>query len=95
MPQLTLDYVRGEREVKFHEALYESLLRQYEAAKLDESRSAPMIQVVDPAQIPDTKSWPPRLSLVALFTILGLAVGAASVFYPHWAKSARTLISAR
>jgi uncharacterized protein involved in exopolysaccharide biosynthesis len=88
MPQLTLDYVRGEREVKFHEALYESLLRQYEAAKLDESRSAPMIQVVDSAQVPDSKSWPPRVPLVLLCALLGLAIGAASVLYRQWASSA-------
>lgn len=95
MPQSMLDYVRGEREVKFHETLYESLLRQYEAAKLDESRSAPMIQVVDPAQVPDTKSWPPRFAVVVLFVLLGLAAGAASVLYPEWANSARAAVSPR
>jgi tyrosine-protein kinase Etk/Wzc len=71
VPALMLDYIRREREVKYHEALYELLLRQFESAKLDESRSAPMIQVVDPAVVPDTKSGPPRTLLTLLFTVLG------------------------
>jgi tyrosine-protein kinase Etk/Wzc len=71
VPQLTLDYVRKEREVKYHEALYELVLRQYESAKLDESRSAPMVQIVDPAIVPDTKSGPPRVPLTLLAAFLG------------------------
>ena len=71
VPELTLIYVRKARDVKFHEALYELLLRQYETAKLDEARSAPLIQVVDYASAPDTKSGPKR----TLLTLLALAVG--------------------
>ncbi len=71
VPELTLIYVRKAREVKYHEALYELLLRQYEAAKLDESRSSPLIQVVDYAVVPDMKSGPKR----GLLTLLALLVG--------------------
>ena len=77
VPELTLDYVRREREVKYHEALYELLLRQFESAKLDESRSAPMLQVVDSAVVPDTKSGPPRTLLTLLSAFLGGIVAAA------------------
>ena len=42
VPQVQLDYVRKEREVKYHEALFEMLARQYEAARLhDEARERP------------------------------------------------------
>jgi uncharacterized protein involved in exopolysaccharide biosynthesis len=61
-----LDYLRKLRDVKYHETLFEILAKQYEAAKMDEAREAPVIQVLDPAVVPDKKSWPPR----ALF-ILG------------------------
>lgn len=71
-PGLTLDYVRRAREVKYHEALYELLLRQYESAKLDESKSAPLIQVVDAAVVPDSKSGPLR----AIFTMIAFVLGA-------------------
>jgi len=69
VPALTLEYVRKEREVKYHEALFALLARQYEAARLDESRSAPLMQVVDSATKPDKKSGPLRtvLTLAAFF----------------------------
>lgn len=76
MPELTLDFVRKARDVKYHEALYELLLRQYESAKMDESKSAPLVQVVDYAVVPDTKSWPLRTIFTALGFVLGGFAGA-------------------
>ncbi len=71
VPQLQLDYVRKEREVKYHEALFDMLSKQYEAARLDEAHDAPVLQVLDPASYPDTKSSPKRL----YYMLGGLAVG--------------------
>jgi len=82
VPELTLEYARKDREVKYHEALYELLLRQYESARLDESRSAPIIQIVDLAAVPDTKSGPPRMLLVLLATFAGGFFSAAWVMVP-------------
>ena len=79
VPELTLIYVRQAREVKYHEALYELLLRQYESAKLDESHSAPLMQVVDYATVPDTKSGPKRTLLTFLAALLGGFAGAVWV----------------
>ena len=76
VPELTLTYIRKARDVKYHEALYELLLRQYESAKLDEARSAPLMQVVDYAVVPDTKSGPARTLLTILAFILGGMIGA-------------------
>lgn len=82
VPELTLEYARKDREVKYHEALYELLLRQYESARLDESRSAPIIQIVDLAAVPDTKSGPQRMLLVLLATFVGGFCSAACVVLP-------------
>jgi uncharacterized protein involved in exopolysaccharide biosynthesis len=71
VPELQLDYVRKEREVKYHEALFEALSRQFEAARLDEARDAPVLQVLDPASYPDTKSSPKR----SYYMLGGLVVG--------------------
>jgi tyrosine-protein kinase Etk/Wzc len=78
-PELMLDYVRRDREVKYHEALYELLLRQYESARLDESRSAPFVQVVDQAIAPDTKSGPSHALLILGSAFLGGLLGIAWV----------------
>ena len=72
IPSISLEYVRKAREVKFHEALFEMLARQYELAKQDEGKTISMIQVLDKAVPPEHKSWPPR----SLFCLLGLMGGA-------------------
>jgi tyrosine-protein kinase Etk/Wzc len=77
LPQASLDYIRRLRDLKYHETLFEILAKQYEAARIDEARLAPVLQVVDFAVIPDKKSWPPRKLLIFAAGCLGaLAAGA-------------------
>jgi tyrosine-protein kinase Etk/Wzc len=76
VPALQLEYVRKERELKYHEALFDMLSRQYEAARLDEARDAPLLQVLDEASFPDTKSAPKRSYYMLGGLLLGL-IGSA------------------
>lgn len=76
VPQLALEYVRRQREVKYHEVLFELIAKQYEAARLDESRESPLLQIVDQATIPDKKSGPPRMLLLLGAAFLGAFLGA-------------------
>lgn len=64
VPESGLEYIRRLRDVKYHEALFEMLAKQYEAAKLDESKEAAVIQVIDPAIKPEKKSGPARSLMV-------------------------------
>jgi uncharacterized protein involved in exopolysaccharide biosynthesis len=75
VPQVQLQFVRAEREVKYHEALFEMLSRQYEAAQLDEARDPPILQILDSASYPDSKSSPKRLLMIASGLIVGLLAG--------------------
>jgi len=61
VPEDSLEYARKLREVKYHETLFDLLSRQYEAAKIDEAKSAPIIQVIDRAIPPDKQSGPHRI----------------------------------
>jgi tyrosine-protein kinase Etk/Wzc len=81
VPELALEYVRKEREVKYHEVLFQLLARQFETARLDESREAPLLQVVDRAVVPDTKSGPPRTLLLLAAAILGIFLGSIWVLF--------------
>ena len=54
------DYVSKFREFKYQETLFELFSRQYELARLDESREGALIQVVDVAQPAEHKSKPKR-----------------------------------
>jgi capsule polysaccharide export protein KpsE/RkpR len=67
VPKLGLEYLRALRDLKYNEALFELLSKQYEIARIDEAKDAPAVQIVDLAVPPEHKSWPPR----AFLTISG------------------------
>ena len=90
VPEAELEYVRKEREVKYHEALFDMLSRQYEAARLDEARDAPVLQVLDSASYPDTKSSPKRSYYMLGGLIIGFIAGCAWVLV---VRSIQTFLS--
>lgn len=61
------DYIAKYRDFKYHEALFELFAKQFELAKVDESREGAVIQVLDVAQVPERKSGPRKI-VVALMT---------------------------
>jgi len=65
LPEAGVGYVRARREMKLQESLLEAMLRQYEAAKLDEAKEGPQLQQVDMAVPPDHKSKP-SISLIMI-----------------------------
>jgi len=77
-PASSLRYLDAMREMKYREALWEVLVRQYESARLDEAKDAVFIQVVETATAPDRKSKPKRALMVIL---AGLATGFMMVLW--------------
>jgi len=71
VPEAGLQYVRKLRDLKYSEAIFDMLAKQSEAARLDEARTAAVIQVLDPAIVPDRKSSPQRTLIVVIVTMLG------------------------
>jgi uncharacterized protein involved in exopolysaccharide biosynthesis len=61
------------------------LMKQYDAAKLDESKDAAIIQVVEPAIEPDRKSSPKRALIVVLFAFVGFFAGCILALF-LWGK---------
>lgn len=73
-------YMDRYREYKYQESLFELFSRQFEAARLDESREGSLIQVVDEATPPEHKSKPKRAFIAAgaaflagLLLVIGIA----------------------
>jgi tyrosine-protein kinase Etk/Wzc len=91
LPAAAIDYVRAAREVKFHESMLGSMLRQYEAAKLDEAKEGPVLQQVDVAQPPDRKSRPSRALIVLGSTGLAMLLAAIVVVWRRY----RALVGAQ
>lgn len=73
-PEDSLEYTRKLREVKYHDALYDLLSKQEEAARIDEAKSAPVLQLVDSAVPSDKKSGPPRLLITLAVGLIGVVV---------------------
>ena len=66
----SLEYLRLAREAKYHESLYDFLSRRLEAARIDEAKNAVLVQVVDRAIVPEKKSGPKRMLIVAVTAML-------------------------
>jgi tyrosine-protein kinase Etk/Wzc len=71
MPQTGMAYLDTLRDVRYYETIDELIAKQFELAKLDESRQG-VVQISDPAVPPDKKSSPYRSLIVALMTIVAL-----------------------
>jgi uncharacterized protein involved in exopolysaccharide biosynthesis len=65
-PNTSLQYLDAVRNLKYQESVFEILAKQFEMAKLDESRDYPVIQVLDRAFPPEEKSMPRRGMIVSL-----------------------------
>lgn len=91
LPEAAIDYVRARRELKIQETMLEGLIRQFEAARLDEAKEGPALQRVDLALPPDRKSKP-SVALIALTsTLLALLASTAFVIVRRYAAWSREL----
>ena len=72
------DYVARFRDFKYHEALFELFAKQYEIARVDESREGAVIQVLDVAVPPDYESKPQKALMAVIAT---LAAGFALLLF--------------
>ena len=80
------DYVSKYREFKYQETLMELFARQYEAARVDESREGPLVQVVDVATPPEYKSRPLRGMIAAATSVASLFVLVLLMSLSHWLR---------
>ncbi len=80
-PELGMEYQRYFRDVQIATAMYEVMLKQFEAAKLDEAKDFSTVQIVDPATPPDYKYKPSRATITIIGTMLGFLLGCAWAFF--------------
>ncbi len=73
LPLLGVTYADLYRRTRVQEAVFESLTREYELAKVQEVKEIPTVKVLDSPNVPEKKSFPPRTVIVLLGTMLALA----------------------
>ena len=89
LPQAELEYLRRARDLKYHEALYEFLSKQLEAARIDEAKDAVVVQVVDKAVVPERKSGPHRATTIVLVTLAAFLLACAVILVSETLKRRR------
>ncbi len=65
------------------ETVFELLTQQVEMARIQEAKDIPVISVIDSPGIPEKKSFPPRLLLALLLTVLFTSLAAMFRLFEH------------
>jgi uncharacterized protein involved in exopolysaccharide biosynthesis len=87
LPRLAVPYADLYRQVQVQETLFELLTQQYELARIQEAKDVPVVSVIDSPGIPEKKSFPPRLLLAELLTLVSTSIAAALLLAWHrWSR---------
>lgn len=85
LPVLGVTYSDLFRQTKIEETVFELLTQQYELAKVQEAKEIPTVKVLDTAQVPTKKTFPPRLVILIIGTALGILLAiAGSIMQQQW-----------
>lgn len=75
LPLLGVTYADLYRRTKIQEAVYETLTKQYELAKVQEAKEIPTVKLLDPASYPERTASPRRALIVIFGALLSLVLG--------------------
>jgi len=85
LPLLGVRYADLYRRSKVDEVVFEALTQQYEMAKVEEAKDTPSVKVLDDANVPEKRSFPPRLLIIFLGICFAVAgAGIAVVLKARW-----------
>ncbi len=85
LPILGVPWADLYRRTKVEEVVFETLTKQYEIAKVEEAREVPSIKVLDLADVPEQKSFPPRMLLILFGAMLSFTVAGGWVLaHERW-----------
>jgi hypothetical protein len=75
LPLLGVKWADLYRQTKIQETVFELLTQQYELAKIEEAKEIPTVKVLDAANVPEKKSFPPRLVIMLMGMFAALSFG--------------------
>jgi uncharacterized protein involved in exopolysaccharide biosynthesis len=84
VPGAGIVYLRAAHEVQYRQAIFDLLMKQYDAARLDEAKEAAVIQVLEPAIEPDRRSSPRYALTLLLCAAAGIIIGCSLVLFSCW-----------
>src|SRR5947207_2350913 len=79
LPVLGVTYTDLYRRLRINEAVFETLTKEYELARVEEAKEIPSVKILVPAQRPEKPHGPPRLLILLGGSLLSLVLGSAWV----------------
>ena len=79
LPLLGVTYADLYRRMTMQEAIYETLTKQYELAKVQEAKESPPVKILDEPDVPERKSSPHRSIIILLGFFLSAFAGTSWV----------------
>lgn len=92
LPVLGFTYYKLYRQVTMEEALYETLTKQYELAKVQEAEEIPQIKVLDAPDVPERKFSPHRLAIIFVGTWLSFFAGVLWIIVLNYRRKSTMLV---
>ncbi len=89
VPEKIVKYTDLLRKLKASEAIYETLLKMYEQAKLEEAKENLYVEVIDYPVLPDKPVKPKKKLMVAVAGVSSIFLGIFLVFFLEWLENIR------
>ena len=80
LPTIAFEYAKLERDLAVQTELYKILTQQYELAKFNAAGQEPVFQIIEMAEVPDSKSGPSRTMIVIVASLAGFFVAILAAF---------------
>jgi len=88
-PEKMMGYTEILLKVRSLQSKYETLLKLYEQAKMEEHREFIYVEVIDPPSLPDTPVKPKIGLMVAVAAVSFLFLGVFTALFLDWLESVR------
>lgn len=87
LPILGVTYFDLFRQAKIQETVYEELTKEYEMAKVQEAKEIPTVKVLDAPNLPEKRSFPPRMMVLLLCSLVCFVAAVCAVLIrERWAQ---------
>lgn len=84
LPQTRLEQLQADYNLSF--SVYSELAKQLETKRIKVKEEHPVFTIVEPVSVPNERSKPKRVMIIAIWTFLGLVIGISYVFAKDFVK---------